>query len=67
MYKLKTNRSAAKRFRYTKSGKVKKANAFLRHLLSKKTPKQKRRLGGTNILAKSDMNEVKKLLPNGGK
>lgn len=66
MYKLKTNKAAAKRFKFTKSGKVKKAGAFVRHILSKKSAKRKRRLGGTSVLSERDVNEVKKLLPYGG-
>ncbi|MEM7183484.1 MAG: 50S ribosomal protein L35 [Spirochaetota bacterium] len=67
MAKLKTNRAAAKRFKFTKSGKVKRSSAFARHILTKKTPKQKRGLRGTSILAEQDEKEIKKLLPYGGK
>ena len=44
MGKLKTNRSAAKRFSVSKTGKVKHKRAFLRHLLSSKKRGRKRRL-----------------------
>ncbi|MCB1159316.1 MAG: 50S ribosomal protein L35 [Leptospiraceae bacterium] len=67
MPKLKTNRSAAKRFKFTKSGKVKRASAFMRHILSKKSPKKKRTLRGTSVLSECDEKEVIKLLPYGGK
>jgi large subunit ribosomal protein L35 len=65
MPKLKTNRSAAKRFKFTKNGKVKRASSHLRHNLSKKSPHRKRGLGGTTVLDKSDLNRIKDLLPYG--
>ena len=65
MPKMKTNRSAAKRFKFTKNGKIKKAATGMRHKLSKKTPKAKRNLGGTSVLTEADMKEVIKLLPYG--
>jgi len=67
MPKLKTNRAAAKRFRFTKNGKVKKGSAFLRHNLSHKSPKAKRKLGGTSVLDEADMKEIYKLMPYGAK
>jgi large subunit ribosomal protein L35 len=62
MPKMKTNRGAAKRFKLTKSGKIKRAHAFKRHILTKKSSKCKRRLTGTSLLHKSDENTVKHLL-----
>ncbi len=44
MPKMKTNKSVAKRFGRTGSGKIKRARAYCRHCLSQKTPDQKRRL-----------------------
>lgn len=67
MPKLKTNRSAAKRFRFTKTGKIKRAHTHLRHNLSKKSPGRKRNLGGTTLVHESDMERVYQLLPYGGK
>ncbi len=65
MPKLKTNRAAAKRFRVTKSGKVKRAKAYKNHILTKKSKKRKRnmRLGG--YISPSDLAEVRQLLPYG--
>ena len=64
MPKLKTNRGAAKRFRRTGKGKFKRAQSHRRHILTKKTTKRKRHLrSGTHIVA-SDMNAIKKLMPN---
>lgn len=62
MPKLKTNRSAAKRFRLTASGKIKRGHAFVRHILSKKSPKRKRNLRGTTLVAKVDSPHIKRLL-----
>lgn len=67
MPKLKTNRSAAKRFRFTKNGKAKRAHSHLRHNLSKKSPHRKRGLGGTILVHESDMGRITDLLPYGGK
>ena len=44
MPKIKTNRGAAKRFKATGSGKIKKNSAFTSHILTKKSPKRKRLL-----------------------
>ena len=59
----KTNRGAAKRFKITGKGKVKFKHAYLRHILTAKTEKQKRNLKRYDILDKSDEGRVKKLLP----
>ena len=63
MPKMKTHRGAAKRFKKTKSGKVKRHRAFASHILEKKSPKRKRRLRQPTLLDKSDMKRVAKLLP----
>ena len=63
MPKIKTNRSAAKRFKATAKGKVKRAHAFHRHQLSCKTRKVKRKLRHPAIVAKSDTPAVKRLVP----
>jgi len=47
MPKMKSSRSAAKRFRLTATGKVRRNQAFARHILTKKTRKRKRRLRHT--------------------
>lgn len=63
MPKMKTHRGAAKRFKKTKTGKVKRQRAFASHILTKKSPKRKRRLRQATLLDKSDMKRVAKLLP----
>ncbi len=67
MPKLKTNRAAAKRFKFTKTGKAKRARTHLRHKLEKKSPKQKSGLGGTILVHETDLGRIVKLLPYGGK
>ncbi len=63
MPKMKTHRGAAKRFKKTKTGKIKRHRAFASHILTKKSPKRKRRLRKATLLDKSDMKRVAKLLP----
>lgn len=62
MPKQKTNSSAKKRFTLTGSGKIKRKHAFKRHILTKKTKKQKRRLTHFGLVAQVDVREVKELL-----
>jgi large subunit ribosomal protein L35 len=63
MPKLKTRRGAAKRFKITAKGKVKRRKAYLRHILVNKTRKQKRRLGKSAIVDKTNEKAIKRLLP----
>jgi large subunit ribosomal protein L35 len=62
MPKLKTNSGAKKRFALTGSGKIKRKHAFKRHILTKKTTKQKRALTHDALVAKADEKNVKQLL-----
>ncbi len=63
MPKLKTNRGAAKRFKKTASGKIRHKRAYLRHILSTKSRKQKRRLRSSGVVDKTDAKRIKRLLP----
>ncbi|MCW2273191.1 large subunit ribosomal protein L35 [Rhodoblastus acidophilus] len=66
MPKLKTKSGAKKRFKITGTGKVVYAQRGKRHGMIKRTKKQIRNLRGTNILFKTDGDNVKKFfLPNG--
>jgi large subunit ribosomal protein L35 len=66
MPKLKTKSGAKKRFKITGTGKVLYAQAGKRHGMIKRTNKQIRNLRGTNVLFKSDGdNIIKYFLPNG--
>ena len=62
MPKMKTHSGAKKRFTTTGSGKVKGRHAFTSHILEKKSPKRKRRLGHDAPLSDHDAPRVKKLL-----
>lgn len=67
MPKLKTHSGAKKRFKLTKSGKVKRSRANKRHLLNGhgKTTKTKRRLRQATYADKTNVAAIKALLPNG--
>jgi large subunit ribosomal protein L35 len=62
MPKMKSNRSAAKRFRLTGTGKVRRNQAFVRHNLTQKARKRKRSLRGTTLAAAVDTPRLKRLL-----
>ncbi|MDT8408823.1 MAG: 50S ribosomal protein L35 [Wenzhouxiangellaceae bacterium] len=64
MPKIKTNRGAAKRFRLTGSGRIKRKRAFHSHILTKKDTKRKRRLRSGTLIAKADEKAIRKMLPN---
>lgn len=64
MPKMKTHRGAAKRFKATGSGKIKRNKANANHILEKKSPKRKRGLRGTTTVSKADEALIRKLLPN---
>jgi large subunit ribosomal protein L35 len=63
MPKMKTKRSAAKRYDFTASGKVKYKKQGLRHILTKKSSKRKRKLRKTGILSKTEQRRAERLLP----
>jgi large subunit ribosomal protein L35 len=63
MPKMKSSRSAAKRFKFSKNGRVKRKRAYLRHLLSSKDRGRKRRLRQVGTLNKTDNARVHRLLP----
>ncbi len=65
MPKMKTKRGARKRFKVTKSGRIKYNKANRRHILTKKNSKRKRQLRAQGYLASGDAGLVKRLLPNG--
>ena len=63
MPKIKTNRAAAKRFRVTGSGKVKRNKGFKSHLLSSKGKKRKRKLRQSALVSAAETRKVRKLIP----
>jgi len=62
MPKMKTKRGAAKRFKVTGSGRVKRARAYRRHLLTTKSRKRKRHLRHAGMVSPANEKEIKRLL-----
>lgn len=62
MPKVKTSRAAAKRFKVTSTGRIKRKHAFKNHILTKKEKKRKRRLEKMTLVHQSDEPRVKSLL-----
>ncbi|MDI9476306.1 MAG: 50S ribosomal protein L35 [Natronincolaceae bacterium] len=63
MPKMKTHRGAAKRLKKTATGKLKRHKAFRSHILTKKSPKRKRKLRKAGIVSKGDQKRIAQLLP----
>ncbi|HEX7959068.1 MAG TPA: 50S ribosomal protein L35 [Terriglobales bacterium] len=63
MPKLKTHKGAAKRFKKTGTGKVKRSHAFMRHILTSKQTKKKRHLDIDTLVSKADEAKVKRMIP----
>lgn len=63
MPKMKTKSGAAKRFRVRGSGSIKRACAFKRHILTKKSTKVKRQLRGMQTVHESDVYAIRAMLP----
>jgi large subunit ribosomal protein L35 len=63
MPKVKTNRGAAKRFKATGSGKIRRRKAFSSHILTKKSTKRKRNLRKAGLIDESNTKAVKRMLP----
>lgn len=63
MPKMKTHRGAAKRFKKTGSGKLKRAKAYKSHILTKKSAKRKRNLRKGTLVSESELKVMKKILP----
>ena len=63
MPKIKTNRAAAKRFKKTGTGKLKRMKAYKSHILTKKSAKKKRELRKATIVDSTNVKNMKKILP----
>ena len=63
MPKQKTSRAAAKRFKLTGTGKLKRSKAYKRHILTKKTTKTKRNLRKATMTDQTNVKNMKKILP----
>jgi large subunit ribosomal protein L35 len=62
MPKIKTSRSARKRFKLTGKGKVKRSKAFKSHILTSKTSKRKRGLRKRVLVSKADQARIKRII-----
>jgi large subunit ribosomal protein L35 len=60
---MKTNRAAAKRFKKTANGKIKRKKALARHIMTKKSAKRKRHLRKATYVKSADAKKLKYLLP----
>ncbi len=63
MPKMKSSRGAAKRFKVTGTGKLKRRKAYLRHILTTKTRKQKRQLRHATVVDATNKRAIQRLLP----
>ena len=63
MPKMKTNRGAAKRFKATGSGKIRRSKAFTSHILTSKSSKRKRHLRQRGLIDAADTKAVRRMLP----
>jgi len=63
MPKLKTHRGAAKRFKKTGTGKIKRTKAFRRHILTSKPKSRKRHMRGLEVVSPADASKLRRMLP----
>jgi len=63
MPKLKTHKGAAKRFKKTATGKIKRQHSFARHILTSKPRSRKRKLGQGTIVDSANLDAVRSMLP----
>ncbi|MBA3007804.1 MAG: 50S ribosomal protein L35 [Proteobacteria bacterium] len=63
MPKMKTKRGAAKRFKVTGSGQIKRGKAYTSHILTKKTTKRKRNLRKSALVNCADIKGIRRILP----
>lgn len=66
MPKMKTKKSAAKRFRVRPGGTVKRGQAYKRHILTKKSTKTKRQLRGISTVNERDVGAIRQMMPFAG-
>lgn len=64
MPKLKTHRGAAKRFKKTGTGKIKRNKAYMSHLLTGKSSKRTKQLRKSGLVDKTNIDAVRKMLPH---
>ena len=66
MPKMKSKKSAAKRFKVRPGGSIKRGQAFKRHILTKKSTQTKRKLRGTTTVHDSNIAAIRAMLPYSG-
>ena len=66
MPKMKSKKSASKRFKVRSGGSIKRSQAYMRHILTKKSTKRKRHLRGTTNVHDSNKHQVRAMLPYSG-
>jgi large subunit ribosomal protein L35 len=64
MPKIKTQRGAAKRFKKTATGKIKRMKAFKTHIMTKMSPKRKRKLRKATLVSDADIKRVRRMIPS---
>ena len=64
MPKMKTKRAAAKRFKKTGTGKIKRHHAYMSHILTKKSQGRKRKLRKAGLISDADSHAVNRMIPN---
>ena len=67
MPKLKTHKGAAKHFKFTATGKIKRGKSHARHIFTKKSAKRKRNLDIDTLVSEADQKRVERMLPYGSK
>ncbi|MCQ9206921.1 MAG: 50S ribosomal protein L35 [Omnitrophica bacterium] len=65
MPKMKTKKAVKKRFKFTKTGKIKRTRSSRRHILTKKSRKRKRGLRQQALVSKGELRTIKRLMPYG--
>ena len=63
MPKLKTHKGASKRFKKTGTGKIKRSKAYLRHILTSKAKKRKKKLRTATLVSDADAHKVRRMIP----
>ncbi|MFC1514180.1 50S ribosomal protein L35 [candidate division KSB1 bacterium] len=62
MPKIRTKRAAAKRFKVTANGRIKRKKAYAGHIFTKKSTKRKRNLRKDTLVAQSDVSRIKRMI-----
>ncbi|PYX61260.1 MAG: 50S ribosomal protein L35 [Acidobacteria bacterium] len=63
MPKMKSHKGASKRFKKTASGKIKRGHSHLRHILTSKAKKRKRKLGTSTLVSHADQLRISRMIP----